>query len=224
MTYDFIVEPKLIGLRFDSYQGVQEGSPVVGYLISMQSTQGAATYFFFPTADQDLSQMDMHYPNGQIEPGDIPIPKSRYDSLDNLDGDPKANVTYVAYSDLYDGFPSQFTGAVCYGAGTRLRTIQGEIAIEDLSVGDLLWTIDAGYQPIVWIGKRTLPPAELAHKPHLRAIRVSAHALLGSQPTRTRSYPVTAAPFAPVFKHYRTQHTGTSGLGQCQGFIAARGR
>ena len=111
MTYDFIVEPKLIGLRFDSYQGVQEGSPVVGYLISMQSTQGAATYFFFPTADQDLSQMDMHYPNGQIEPGDIPIPKSRYDSLDNLDGDPKANVTYVAYSDLYDGFPSQFTGA-----------------------------------------------------------------------------------------------------------------
>ena len=141
VTYDFIVEPKLIGLRFDSYQGAQEESPVVGYLISMQSTH--------------------------------------YDSLDNLDGDPKANVTYVAYSDLYDGFPSQFTGAVYYGAGTRLRTIQGEIAIEDLSVGDLLWTIDAGYQPIVWISKRTLPPAELAHKPHLRAIRVSAHALLG---------------------------------------------
>ncbi len=64
-------------------------------------------------------------------------------------------MTYVAYSDLYDGFPSQFTGAVCYGAGTRLRTIQSEIAIEDLSVGDLLWTIDAGYQPIVWI--ETLP-------------------------------------------------------------------
>ena len=46
VTYDFIVEPKLIGLRFDSYQGVQEGSPIVGYLISMQSTQGAADYFF----------------------------------------------------------------------------------------------------------------------------------------------------------------------------------
>ena len=59
VTYDFIVEPKLIGLRFDSYQGVQEGSPVVGYLISMQS--------------------------------------AHYGSLDNLDGHPKANVTYVAY-------------------------------------------------------------------------------------------------------------------------------
>ena len=71
-------------------------------------------------------------------------------------------MTYVAYSDLYDGFPSHFTGAVCYGTGTRLRTIQGEMAIEDLSVGDLLWTSDAGYQLIVWIGKRTLPAAELA--------------------------------------------------------------
>ena len=77
VTYDFIVEPKLIGLQFDSYQGVQEGSPVVRYLISMHSTQGAAAYFFFPTADQDLSQMNMPYPNGQTQSGDIPIPKSR---------------------------------------------------------------------------------------------------------------------------------------------------
>ena len=91
---------------------------------------------------------------------------THYDSLDNLDGDPRANVTDVAYSDLYDGFPSQFKGAVCYGAGTKLRTIQGEITIEDLSVGDLLWTSDAGYQAIVWIGKRTIPAAELVHKPH----------------------------------------------------------
>ena len=118
VTYDFIVEPKLIGLRFDSYQGVQEGSPIVGYLISMQSTQGAAAYFFFPTADQDLSQMNMPYPSGQTEPAGYTYSEiTHYDSLDNLDGDRQANVTYVAYSDLYDGFPSHFTGAVCYGTG-----------------------------------------------------------------------------------------------------------
>ena len=68
MTYDVIVESKLIGLRFDSHQGVLEGSPIVGYLISMQGTQGAAAYYFFPTADQDLCQMNMPYPNGQTEP------------------------------------------------------------------------------------------------------------------------------------------------------------
>ena len=190
VTYDFIVESKLIGLRFDSHQGVQDGSPIVGYLISMQSTQGAAAYYFFPTADQDLSQMNMTYPNGQTAPAGYTYSEiTHYDSLDNLDGDPQANVTYVAYSDLYDGFPSHFTGAVCYGTGTRLRTIQGEMAIEDLSVGDLLWTSDAGYQLIVWIGKRTLPAAELAHNPYLRAIRVSAHALGHNQPERDLSCP-----------------------------------
>ena len=133
VTYDFIVEPKLIGLRFDSYQGVQEGSPIVGYLISMQSTQSAAAYFFFPTADQDLSQMNMPYPNGQTEPAGYTYSEiTHYDSLDNLDGDPQANVTYVAYSDLYDGFPPHFTGAVCYGAGTRLRGIRTTAAISPI--------------------------------------------------------------------------------------------
>ena len=149
VTYDFIVEPKLIGLRFDSYQGVQEGSPIVGYLISMQSTQGAAAYFFFPTADQDLSQMNMPYPNGQTEPAGYTYSEiTHYDSLDNLDGDPQANVTYVAYSDLYDGFPSHFTGAVCYGAGTRLRGIKTTAAISPIKADQ--------YRP--WRGLReTLP-------------------------------------------------------------------
>ena len=97
VTNDFIVEPKLIGLRFNSYQGVQEGSPIVGYLISMQSTQGAAAYNFFPTADQDLSQMYMPYPNGQTEPAGYTYSEiTHYDSLDNLDGNPQADVTYVA--------------------------------------------------------------------------------------------------------------------------------
>ena len=184
VTYDFIVEPKLIGLRFDSYQGVQEGSPVVGYLISMQSTQGAAAYFFPDGGSGPKPDEHAHSKRPNPTRGYTYSEVTHYDSLDNLDGDPQANVTYVAYSDLYDGFPSQFTGVVCYGAGTRLRTIQGEIAIEDLSVGDLLWTIDAGYQPIVCIDKHTLSPAELAHKPHLRAIRLWAHALGHNQPER----------------------------------------
>ena len=39
VTYDFIVEPKLIGLRFDSYQGVQEGSPITIALITWTGTR-----------------------------------------------------------------------------------------------------------------------------------------------------------------------------------------
>ena len=67
-TWTLAVYPRLIGLRFDSYQGTQEGSPVVGYLIETQNTLGASATYFFPTADQDLSQINLPYPDGTIEP------------------------------------------------------------------------------------------------------------------------------------------------------------
>ena len=42
----------------------------------------------------------------------------------------------------------------CFVRGTRIRTPYGDIPIEELSVGDLVETLDNGQQPIRWIGKR----------------------------------------------------------------------
>jgi hypothetical protein len=44
----------------------------------------------------------------------------------------------------------------CFAAGTRIRTQQGDIRIEDLSVGDRVVTVDGEIEPIVWIGKRAV--------------------------------------------------------------------
>ncbi|PYE82253.1 Hint domain-containing protein [Pseudoroseicyclus aestuarii] len=62
---------------------------------------------------------------------------------------------------------NQNIAPVCHAAGTRLMTPQGEVAIEDLSVGDLVTTVDAGPQPIRLILRRemTFAEAEDAHRP-----------------------------------------------------------
>lgn len=42
----------------------------------------------------------------------------------------------------------------CFVAGTRIRTPQGYVAVEELQPGDLVVTKDDGAQPICWIGSR----------------------------------------------------------------------
>lgn len=45
----------------------------------------------------------------------------------------------------------------CFTLGTKIISERGAMAIEDLTVGDRVWTMDAGLQPIAWIGRATVP-------------------------------------------------------------------
>lgn len=42
-------------------------------------------------------------------------------------------------------------GVVCFAAGTRLATPEGERPVEELKAGDLVTTLDAGPMPVIWI-------------------------------------------------------------------------
>ncbi|MCA0871684.1 Hint domain-containing protein [Seohaeicola saemankumensis] len=46
---------------------------------------------------------------------------------------------------------------MCFAAGTRISTAMGPVAVDDLWVGDRIDTLDAGAQPIRWIGRRHVP-------------------------------------------------------------------
>jgi hypothetical protein len=61
---------------------------------------------------------------------------------------------------------------VCFTRGTRIKTDRGEVAIEDLEVGDLVQTMDHGLQPIRWIGAQTVPA-----QGRLAPVRIAAGAL-----------------------------------------------
>lgn len=73
----------------------------------------------------------------------------------------------VAYSNL----------VVCFTNGTMIKTTRGSVAVEDLTVGDLVLTVDHGLQPIRWIGARSLDREMLDQNPNLRPIRIRAGSL-----------------------------------------------
>jgi len=42
----------------------------------------------------------------------------------------------------------------CFTTGMEIRTLRGEIAVEDLAPGDMIWTLDNGFQEVKFIGRR----------------------------------------------------------------------
>lgn len=72
----------------------------------------------------------------------------------------------------------------CFTAGTLIMTRKGEIAVEDLCVGDEVLTVDNGFRPIRWIGSRKLTARQLQLAPQLRPIRIEIGALGNGLPLR----------------------------------------
>nr|WP_111300401.1 Hint domain-containing protein [Paracoccus saliphilus] len=90
---------------------------------------------------------------------------------------------------IFDGMlPADFTndntGVPCFARGTMILTPDGCVAVQDLRRGDLVLTLDAGAQPVLWIGHRALSAAELAARPRLRPVRIPAGALGDGLPLR----------------------------------------
>nr|WP_252727114.1 Hint domain-containing protein [Paracoccus sp. C2R09] len=69
------------------------------------------------------------------------------------------------------------TGVVCFARGSLIDTDQGPLAIEALEAGDLVKTMDRGFQPLRWIGSRRLDKLDFARNPKLLPIRIRAGAL-----------------------------------------------
>jgi hypothetical protein len=71
--------------------------------------------------------------------------------------------------------------SVCFAAGTRIATPEGERAVETLAIGDPILTADGRRVPVKWIGRQTMhklfTPVE-----RFSPVRVTAGALGGELP------------------------------------------
>ena len=72
----------------------------------------------------------------------------------------------------------------CFTPGTRILTPQGYRPVEDLKVGDLVETRDAGAQPLCWVGEVALSGQDLQRRPEFRPVRIKAHAFGPGRPGR----------------------------------------
>lgn len=66
----------------------------------------------------------------------------------------------------------------CFLRGTRIRTANGDVAIEALAVGDMVCTVDGKERPIKWIGRQVIERrSDGTWKHDLAPVRVARSAL-----------------------------------------------
>jgi hypothetical protein len=70
---------------------------------------------------------------------------------------------------------------ICFLKGTLIETERGEVPVEDLKVGALVRTLDAGFRPILWVGRRK---ARFSKGPHKDKPILLAPGALGPSHTR----------------------------------------
>lgn len=75
-------------------------------------------------------------------------------------------------------------GVVCYLRGTRIATPDGDVAIEDLRVGDLVMTASGEHHPIKWIGRRRIDCHRHPRPEEVHPVRISAGAFAPDLPGR----------------------------------------
>ncbi|WP_158743596.1 Hint domain-containing protein [Acidisphaera sp. L21] len=71
---------------------------------------------------------------------------------------------------------SEAESPACYCSGTRIRTLAGEVLVEDLAIGDIVVTSSGEDQPIIWVGHRRIDCRSHPRPATVLPVRVEAGA------------------------------------------------
>jgi hypothetical protein len=81
-------------------------------------------------------------------------------------------------------FSEAFRVVSCYAVGTRIATPSGELAVEDLQIGDLIRTAAGAAKPVKWLGRRSYSADAVAAARQLVPVLIRKDALGSGLPAR----------------------------------------
>jgi hypothetical protein len=90
--------------------------------------------------------------------------------------------TEVGPDDSFGAIVDNIALMVCFAGGTRITTPDGVVCIQDLTVGDLVSTMN-GAKVLRWIGCRTVTASELKDNSKFWPVRITTGALGRGLPT-----------------------------------------
>ncbi|WP_232215731.1 Hint domain-containing protein [Paracoccus sp. J55] len=129
--------------------------------------------------DGDILQVNLLH---EQRPGFIAVAQNNGWSYDS-ENDVLSGGNPFSYNNMHIGYWDRID-FICFAGGTYIKTMDGDKRIDSISVGDLVETLDHGFQPVRWLGSRKLGAGELEAMPHLRPIRIAAGALGTGVPDR----------------------------------------
>lgn len=122
-----------------------------------------------------------------------------------------SGTNYMSATDLtYDN-----TNVTCFSADVRVLTMAGECRVDDIKTGELVLTMDHGYRPVRWVGRRVVSQRELDANPHLHPIRITKGALGNNTPCRDMIV-------SPQHRIYLRSAIIQRMTGQSEGLVAAK--
>lgn len=115
------------------------------------------------------------------EPGGLTLDTSNGTQVISLAGSYAQNQFTIVNGDTI------VNSAPCYAAGTRILAKRGEVAVEELRVGDLVATrsgIGTPFKAVTWIGWRDIDLTSHPQADLVRPVRIRANALADGLPRR----------------------------------------
>ena len=103
--------------------------------------------------------------------------QKRYESIS--DDDPSKGS-----STIVDSSGNDILTAACYTRGTLIMTAAGEVAIEELSVGDQVMTVSGTLEPVIWLGNSTIHCERQLHQDKAYPVRILKDAFGTNLPKR----------------------------------------